>query len=57
MALHTMRAMILILVALLALSGCGDLHIHLAERHYCGSATSQPAIIGASNPTLIMEAD
>ena len=43
--------------AMCVLPGCGPIHIHLGERHYCGSTTSQPAIIGASNPTLIMEAD
>jgi hypothetical protein len=39
-------------------AGCGDLHIHLGTRHYCGPAASQPtAMIGSSNPTVVLEAE
>lgn len=38
------------------LLGCGPIHVHLGERHYCndGYATTQPAYIGSSNPDIIL---
>jgi len=39
-------------------SGC-TLHLHVGERHYCGEsvATTQPAMIGSTNPEVILGAE
>ena len=44
--------------AVVCVSGC-TLHLYLGTRHYCGesSAASQPAMIGSTNPEIILGAE
>jgi len=42
----------------LCVLGC-TLHLHVGERHYCGSAATQPAqtTLGSPNPDVILEVE